>query len=79
MSNKSVHFYPNPTTGTIRFGISNQVASYQFTLMDLLGNTLLEETVSDQMEINLSALNEGIYLVRIESPDYVKIEKLVIK
>lgn len=79
MSNKSVHFYPNPTTGTIRFGMSNQAASYQLTIMDLLGNTVFEETVSDQMEINLSALNEGIYLVKIESSDYVKIEKLVIK
>jgi|GEM_PF-591037 len=79
MTNEFVNFYPNPGSGIVKFSISNHAAVYQITISDLCGKTMYDGFVTNGAELNLSGLNEGLYLVKIENAGYVKIEKLVIK
>lgn len=78
MNNETVNFYPNPSTGDIRINADNN-HQYQLSVIDLCGTTVFECSVVNQKNISLSNLNKGIYFIKIEGENYVKIEKLVIK
>jgi hypothetical protein len=79
MNNESVNFYPNPSSGLLKFNTNNHASKYMMTISDLCGKTVYEGFIADQTMISLSNLNEGIYIVKIEDASFVKIEKLIIK
>jgi len=64
--NNSFSIYPNPTRG--RTTITNQFpGTYQTELVDLTGRVLQSNVLSSPLELDLSNLSKGIYLVRLSS------------
>ncbi len=54
--------FPNPTTGLVRIDAPEVGAGDNFSVTDIQGKTVLEP--SNESELDLSALNNGVYLVR---------------
>lgn len=79
-----VRVYPNPSTGLIkvRFDYA-QAQDVKITVMDELGrlvyNTMFENSNTGNSSIDLSDKSKGIYFVKIESKDQVKVEKILVK
>ena len=58
--------YPNPTMGILHLN-TNQYKNVDFTIFDILGNKLREGQSSDG--ISLQSLSNGLYLLKLSSPD----------
>ncbi len=67
--------YPNPANDVLRIQIPESAGDYKVRLINLLGQTLLE-TRSDLM--NVSSIQNGVYLVNIQTSGYQLNEKLLI-
>jgi hypothetical protein len=70
--------YPNPTTGRITIG--GAVAEKQMVeIFDASGKLMLTHSITGEANIDVSALSEGIYTVRISTKTGITNKKLVIK
>lgn len=67
-----VSLYPNPTNGIVN--IENLEPSSQIYLCDLAGNVLL---ISNESQINISAYNVGVYMLKVYSSQGVSSLKIV--
>ena len=62
---QKIEMYPNPTSGKLYFkGIHKDTA---YTIYSLLGKKVLYGKIIDDSFINLSHLNDGLYIVRLEN------------
>jgi hypothetical protein len=84
LNKENIAIFPNPTNGlvTIELNTLGQ-KTIQISVVDLLGKTVLENTFTfDQglikKTINLDHLNNGLYLIRLQSGGKLYTEKLVI-
>ena len=60
----SLNIYPNPVRGNLHIKADIEIQSVQ--LVDLLGQVVYSSMVNDMMhEVNVSGLNNGIYIVQI--------------
>lgn len=76
---EKISIYPNPTDGILNISVSNGSID-NIVVTDITGNELMNQAVNaDQAEIDLSAYNKGLYLVKIltENDSYTK--KVVLK
>ena len=76
---EKISIYPNPTDGILNISVSNGSID-NIVVTDITGNELMNQAVdADQAEIDLSAYNKGLYLVKIltENDSYTK--KVVLK
>jgi hypothetical protein len=67
ISNK-VNIYPNPSSELINITTSNLTGEGQITLTDLTGRLVLTSNISldkNQTSVDVSKLNQGIYLLKI--------------
>jgi len=82
---KSVEIYPNPSNGMFTVAINSASnSSYQLKVFDLTGRNVYEvqgECASgdNQVALNLSYLNKGIYMVSIRKDDETVTKKLFIR
>lgn len=67
--------YPNPTSGSVSFE-GNSLDLKHVTVYDATGR--LVHTFVDR-EIDFSAFNDGIYLVKIATTDQIVMQKVVVK
>ena len=76
LNNPTVKFYPNPTKGILI--IETGIEIEHIEIYDLLGSLLYETKFKP--EINISNLNEGIYLLKLysEEGDVLKTEKIIV-
>ena len=77
--NNSISFYPNPSNGLVDFVAGDNQKSFDVTILDLTGQKVYETTFSAKAQINLSDAPKGIYIVKIESGNFIKVEKLVVQ
>lgn len=77
--------YPNPTSGLVNIAMSNldEEQVLEVSVTDFLGRTVSQGTQSAQdgsvlMNMDLSTLAAGTYLMHIAAGEYVQTEKLVI-
>ena len=68
-----VMLYPNPTDGLLR--IEGQ-GLMQVTVMNLLGQRLLETTVEHKASVDLGRFGQGVYLVRVETAQGSVVKKV---
>jgi hypothetical protein len=69
--------YPNPTTGI--FNIATDV-SVKVTVVNMLGKTVYAaDNVTSQTSIDLSGLQKGVYIAKIESANASTTEKVILK
>ena len=78
-TNTSISFFPNPGNGLVEFITADGNLKFNVTILDLTGRKVYETTFSLKTLIDLSNSPKGIYLVKIESDDFFKVEKLVIE
>jgi hypothetical protein len=78
-ANESISFFPNPGNGLVDFVAGDSNRKFDVTILDLTGQKVYETTFSAKARINISNSPKGIYLVKIESDSFVKVEKLVIQ
>ena len=72
--------YPNPTTSTINIqSFDYQVNDITVEIHDIAGRTLLSQQSdhSDNIQIDLSKLPNGLYFVKLSSEQYTHIYKIV--
>jgi thiol-disulfide isomerase/thioredoxin len=68
--------YPNPTTGIINFSTKEELT---VSVMDMTGKIVYKaESINDGDSINLSSMQKGIYIIRTESEDAQRTEKIII-
>ncbi|TXE19400.1 T9SS type A sorting domain-containing protein [Psychroserpens burtonensis] len=78
IQNNTFSVYPNPTsTGFVNVAGTND-DTISVSVYDLLGKQVINETLTSN-RINVSALNAGIYMVKISQNDASITKKLVIK
>ena len=78
-TNTSISFFPNPGNGLVEFVAGDGNRKFNVCIFDLTGRKVYETAFSLKTQIDLSNSPKGIYLVKIESDDFVKVEKLVIE
>ncbi len=74
-----INLYPNPAHNELF--IEHAPANSVFTLFDLKGQVLLEQAGSspERQTINVEGLNNGLYLLRIQSENHVGYTKIVVQ
>ena len=72
----NVHFYPNPTNGILNIQGNGEMT---ISVMNVLGQKILETTATNNTTIDLSDFESGIYMVRIETAISTKTEKVSVK
>jgi hypothetical protein len=78
MSKNAIKVYPNPANSFITIKLSNfEVAN--FTLSNQLGQVVINDIVSEQKNIDVSDLPEGIYFVKLYNSKQVETTKVLIK
>lgn len=73
----TVSVAPNPATSYVTVS-ANGVNSASVTLVDVLGNVVMKETMSGSKTINVSDYKNGIYFLRIESDGLKAITRKII-
>jgi hypothetical protein len=73
--------YPNPTQGLLNVSFSGQNDQVSFKVVNLLGKTVLatDAASNEQLQLDLSFLPAGIYLVAAQSGSVVKTQKVTIR
>lgn len=74
--------YPNPTLGTFRIqGMAVGVEPYTITLSDITGKSLVSYTASvpdvNELTMDISELQSGMYIIRIEGTNRVYTGRIV--
>lgn len=70
--------YPNPASrGTVSIETATQGAK-QVTVFDVLGKTVLSTTL-EGTELNISSLQEGVYMVQVTQNSATATKKLIVK
>jgi len=72
----NVRLYPNPTNGILNIEGEGDMT---ISVMNVLGQKILETTANDNTTIDLSGFESGIYMVRIETENGIKTEKVNLK
>ncbi|MBT8280825.1 MAG: T9SS type A sorting domain-containing protein [Muriicola sp.] len=70
--------YPNPVTNGKVFIQTKANAPKKILIFDVLGTRVIETTILGN-ELNLSNLDSGIYVLRVQEKDKVATRKLIIK
>lgn len=65
--------FPNPTSGILNVELSSGQKS--FTIFDMLGDRVMEGSVSNGERLDLNSLSDGIYVFRLEDGTSIKILK----
>ena len=76
VSASNIRLYPNPTNGILNIEGNGEMT---ISVMNVLGQKVLETTANDNTTIDLSGFGEGIYMVRIETENGTKTEKVSVK
>jgi hypothetical protein len=78
-ANTSISFFPNPSSGLVEFVAGDDNQKFMVTILDLTGQKVDETSFSGKTLIDVSDAPKGIYLVKIESNDFIKFEKLIVR
>lgn len=71
-----IKVYPNPSNGEIFISFENTIQLLNYEVYDLNGRLLIKNEMK-RTEINISELNRGVYLLRIETDKGPIIKKIV--
>ncbi|KAA9325697.1 GEVED domain-containing protein [Adhaeribacter soli] len=78
-----INLYPNPSTGIVNLVLKGQPTA-QVTVFNSIGSAVLSKTVPENdnkeaVQLNLSGVAKGIYLIRIKTENKVLIRKVVME
>ncbi|MBI5916516.1 MAG: fibronectin type III domain-containing protein [Bacteroidetes bacterium] len=72
--------YPNPSDGLLTVSLSGDSEQVEYRVVNLLGNTVLttEAAANEQVQLDLSYLPKGIYLIAAQSGGVVRTHKIML-
>lgn len=77
-NNIGINVYPNPANSNISISLMSFELS-NFSLSNQLGQVILEGSISNQKNINVSDLAEGIYFIKVFNDKQISTAKVLIK
>lgn len=73
-----VSIFPNPTNNLINIRLTQQLPDAIITIYDITGKEVVKTPCQEQsLQINLSNLTSGIYIVELQSPKFTSFHRLV--
>jgi len=80
-NNKSFSIFPNPSANkNVTVALNNLNEKANVSVYSITGAKVFEAAItSNTQELNLSALNSGMYIVRVEAGNYTDTQKLIIR
>ncbi|SDC77236.1 T9SS-dependent choice-of-anchor J family protein [Williamwhitmania taraxaci] len=79
-ADKTLKVYPNPATDYVNFELPSSITgSAKVTVIDVLGKVVRRENVGESRVVNLSGLNNGAYLLKVEADGKSFIRKVFVK
>lgn len=78
--NETLNFtvYPNPSHGIFNLSTSSNLSNYTIELYSIFGEKVFEKSFTESAELNLTYLQTGIYLMKINANDDVVTKKIII-
>ena len=76
ISFRSIHVYPNPTTGILTIEIPG-IKDAQLSVMNITGQVQFQSLINEKAELDLHTLSKGVYLLRMQSKDGVLMDRVV--
>ena len=73
----NLEIFPNPFLDIITIKSKNTINKMNITIFDTFGRSLFSRNIQNTSNLDLSNLNSGIYLVKIESNDYSITKKII--
>ncbi|HSD13601.1 MAG TPA: T9SS-dependent M36 family metallopeptidase [Flavobacterium sp.] len=80
-NDKSIRVYPNPTKGQLNIAISNYSGKLSIQVFDLNGRSVYNQDVNDfnaESAINLSNLQSGMYLIKVDGDNVSHTQKIIL-
>ncbi len=79
---EQIKVYPNPTQGLCRInGLAGSKEPYQLTLSDMTGKSIIQKSATvqeaDEVQIDISDLSTGMYMITIQGSDRVYTGRIV--
>lgn len=68
--------YPNPVNGILNI---NADACYEYSMMNSLGQVVMKGVASGSEQLNVSALEQGVYFLRLVVDKNVIVKKILVK
>jgi hypothetical protein len=75
---KSFKVYPNPSNGKITVELMNYERPAHVTIYNTLGSKVYYTTVVSSVELNLSHIGKGLYVVQVASDETIQTRKVLI-
>lgn len=77
---EDLNFYPNPVTNGKIYITSKNASVKEIVIYDVLGKRVLQTNLSvNSKEVNVSALNPGVYIIKITEGEATATRKLIVK
>jgi Secretion system C-terminal sorting domain len=75
-----INLFPNPATNQLTIALGNNTKKAEVTITDISGKLIYTTTTTDaqKIEVNTKEFAEGIYVVQIQTADFIAKKKLVI-
>ena len=73
VAGSNVRLYPNPTNGILNIEGNGEMS---ISVMNVLGQKILETTTNENTTIDLSGFGEGIYMIRVETANGLTTQKV---
>lgn len=78
--NQEIKIYPNPTNGIVNLNAGSFWQDANIIVHDLTGRKMMQRTISNnELAIDLSHLNEGLYLISVEKDEQKNTFKIFLK
>jgi hypothetical protein len=83
VSNNSVSVYPNPSKGLLYLKMQQSIPSAKLSVVNSLGAVVyqknIEEGYTGNMNIDLSSFSNGLYFVKLKSPEQEFVYKVILQ
>ena len=80
MRERVMDVYPNPSNGSFTIVLSESIRTGEIVITDLTGKQIKKMRVQPQVNISLSQLSEGIYIVHLQTGSHIiETQKIVIQ
>ena len=73
--NDFVKIFPNPTSNVLNLNFTEPLVKFEAKLIDEIGNVVL---ISNQKQINLGTLPDGVYLLYIQTEKWQTTKKIIV-
>lgn len=84
-SDDKLVIYPNPSTGIVHLTLNNlEGKKVELSVLNVIGSVMYRETLTELNDrytktLDLSKFANGLYYIKLESPTYNQMSKLVIR